>query len=219
MKSIEVFRLFGDFFNIRGFQKKRSMVYQLNDYISLCLFFECTNTGSVYFDYSFFPIIIPSAFFHYTYGGRLQDISPEKHTSLTVPYETDESIQEWVRNVKDAVDSTLIPFYQMIEKPETLLNLLQSNKKTTIISCPFANRLMLTAYLETYIGKNIRDTLCFIEYAKKCLLNSPKVQLSDKLRIIKTEELNVLASITKGPESERLLYFNNLKIEMRKKFF
>ncbi len=73
MKSVEIFRLFGDYFNTRGFKKKGSMVYRINDYISLCLFFECTNTGSVYFDYSFFPIIMSSCFFitHTAAGCRI----------------------------------------------------------------------------------------------------------------------------------------------------
>ncbi|MBR7077829.1 MAG: hypothetical protein IKI41_03700 [Clostridia bacterium] len=219
MKSVEIFRLFGDYFNTRGFKKKGSMVYRINDYISLCLFFECTNTGSVYFDYSFFPIIMSSCFFHYTYGGRLQDISPGRHTSLTVPYETEESIQKWVQIVKDAVDSRLIPFYQMIEDPKTLLNYLYSNEKDNIISCSFVDRIMLTAYLEVYIGEKPKKILSFLEYSKDCLLHSPKVQISEKGRLIKIEELDVLASLTKGTEVEKDCFFNNIKNDMREKHF
>ena len=219
MKNSEVFKLFGDFFFTRGFQKRKTMVYQLNDYISLCFFFECTNIGSVYFAYSFFPIIMPSDFFHYTYGGRLVDILPGKHTSLTTPYETEESIQEWVQNVKDAVDSKLIPFYQMIENPATLLNLLNSDKKDRIISCPFADRLMFSAYLKTYIGKSAKETLRYIDFAKDYLLFSPMVQLSEELRFNKVEELDVLASYAKCSDKDRVLFFNNIKNEMRDKFF
>ena len=214
MRNEEVYKWFEDFFAQRGFKKHGRYIIK-TDKISVFSFsFECTNTNSVYFRYAYFPLFIPADYFHYDYGGRLEQIIRGK-TSLCMPYESNASVNKWIKLIKETVDSHLLPLFGEIENPYILQSMLLKGRpkefKGSILS-----KYELLISLCVMLGNYSKDLTSLLNIAISEVNNS---QISESIKKRFEVYCKGLISIAFNSEDERLAYFQNIIDTTKQKVF
>ncbi len=205
MKNREVYKWFGDFFEQRGFKINGRYMVKM-DNISMFIFsFECTNTNSVYFRYAYFPFFVPSDFFHYAYGGRLEQIV-SGHTSLCIPYETDSSIKDWVELVKRTVDGFILPQFKEIENPYKLQSML-FNGRPILFKGPIMSQYKLLIYLCVMLGNDQKDLMFLV---RKSIREVNKSDITESAKRAFEDDVKALISVEFNCKEEREAYFQNI---------
>ena len=214
MKNSEVYKWFGDFFEKRGFNKHGRYIVKMGSISAFSFSFECTNTNSVYFRYAFLPLFVPADYIDYAYGGRLEQIA-SGHTSLTMPYETESSIKEWVELVKTTVDSHILPVFKEIENPYILQSLLL-NGRPIIFKGSILRHYKLLIYLCVMLGD---DPKSVSQLFNKAIKEINKSHISDSLKLGFEAEIKDLISIKFNSADERIIYFQRIIDITKQKIF
>ena len=206
MTTRDVGNQLAPFFKERGFKRKSNKFYKIVNDIVFCVGLE--RPGGLYVWSYIIPLYMPHDFEVLTYGDRLQNFEkcpvPDEH------YLTERTeCNEYVEKTLECCEKYILPFYDRISTPQSLLDFLDEDLKS-IQEYFFIGPmeiLKLKIYTNFVLSKfdAVLDDIpkLFAEYDKHRKIIFESLIEEWKIRI------NVLASMINASEEERLQFIND----------
>lgn len=161
------------FMRSKGFSRKGSLFYRIQNDIAFCVLFECTPS-CVNCLYCIMPLFIPMDYVGIEFGGRMNCSAFCYVPSAEREVSSDE-LNHWTSRIFSAIEEELLPFYEEISSPEKLLSYVRRHYHRMMGYFNCREEIHLQK-LEMYLCFYLSDREGFIRVAeryRKGIMNSP----------------------------------------------
>jgi len=133
----------------QGYTFSKNCFYKIHNDIAYCLAFDMPS-GLVYATFFVMPLYIPAKNRYYTYGNRVSSLRRSKLLPLS-KNASDHELEEWCEHLCNDLGKIVFPFFQEIDSPRKLLNVIEKKKHVVgrfFLCTPVqVSRLQLFSYL------------------------------------------------------------------------
>jgi hypothetical protein len=212
----EIINQIRPYMNEQGYTFSKKCFYKIHNDIAFCLAFDIPG-GLVYATFFVMPLYIPCQNRYYTYGNRVSSLRRSKLLPLSKSASDDE-LNAWCELLLHYVEKFIFPFFQKIDTPEKLVNVIENRKYISghYFTCPTVElwRLQLFSYL--YIADF--DNLYFLAEKYPFIIEGSTF-LTETVRNFYLEENDAIAQLAqKGLQKARAFCTQTIEDTIRNCF-